>query len=132
MKMITALLLLLTVGTYVAAQTMDTVLIIKKARKFKPSENILVMFEILDTVDAVGKNITMSRSYYFDKQHRISDLRGQLDQKTDELALLRAGARQEEIERKQKLVETKKMELAKNDKSARSRELTQPVVPRCE
>src|SRR5947209_10401312 len=50
---------------------MDTVLIIKKARKFKPSENILIMFELLDTVDAAGKNLTMSRSYYFDKQNRM-------------------------------------------------------------
>lgn len=64
------MLLLLTIGTYVGAQTLDTVLIVKKARKFKPGENILIMFELLDTVDAVGKNITISRSFYFDKQNR--------------------------------------------------------------
>lgn len=76
MKKITVLLLLLAVGTYVAAQSMDTVLIVKKARKFKPSENILIMFELKDTVDASGKNITVSRSYYFDKEKRkISSVR---------------------------------------------------------
>jgi hypothetical protein len=76
MKRITALLLLLSVGTYAGAQTMDTVLIVKKARRFKPSEHIMLMFEVLDTVNASGKNVTMSRSYYFDKQNRtISSVR---------------------------------------------------------
>ena len=76
MKSIIILLLLLTLGTYVGAQKLDTILIVQKARKFKPSEHILIMFEILDTVDASGKNITMSRSYYFDKQRRkISSVR---------------------------------------------------------
>jgi multidrug efflux pump subunit AcrA (membrane-fusion protein) len=60
----------------------------------------------------VAKGEVLARLRDFDKQQRISDLKGQLDQKTSELALLRAGARQEEIDRKQKLVDTKKMELA--------------------
>jgi hypothetical protein len=71
MKRTTVLLLLLATGTYVGAQTMDTFLIVQKARKFKPREHILLMFEVLDTLDASGKNITMSRSYYFDKQNRM-------------------------------------------------------------
>jgi len=71
MKRITFLLLILALGTYACAQKLDTVLIVKKARKFKPAEHILVMFEVLDTVDASGKNIAMSRSYYFDKQLRM-------------------------------------------------------------
>lgn len=76
MKRITVLLLILILGTYVGAQTMDTVLIVKKARKFKPREYILVMFEISDTIDASGKKISMSRSYYFDNQNRtISSVR---------------------------------------------------------
>jgi hypothetical protein len=76
MKRITLLLFLVMVGTYVGAQTMDTVLIVQKARKFKPREHILLMFELLDTLDASGKKITMSRSYYFDKEHRkISSVR---------------------------------------------------------
>lgn len=71
MKRIIVILILLTGGTYVSAQTMDTVLIVKKARKFKPGKHILLMFEIKDTVDASNNNITMSRSYYFDKQNRM-------------------------------------------------------------
>ena len=70
MKRITVLLLLLSLGTYVGAQTLDTVRVVAKARKFKPREHILLMFELLDTVDASGKNITIGRSYYFDKQRR--------------------------------------------------------------
>ncbi|MGZ5220557.1 MAG: hypothetical protein ACXWC7_10770 [Chitinophagaceae bacterium] len=76
MKNIIILLLLLTMGTFVGAQTMDTVLIVKKARNFKPREHLLIMFEVLDTVDASGRKITMSRSYYFDKQRRtVSSVR---------------------------------------------------------
>ena len=76
MKRIAAILLLLTVATYADAQVMDTVRIVRKARKFKPGEHILVMFEVLDTVDPVCKKINMSRSYYFDKQRRtISSVR---------------------------------------------------------
>ena len=70
MKRITVLLLLLVLGIYGGAQTLDTVLIVSKARKFHPREYIMLMFELLDTVDASGKNINMSRSYYFDKQRR--------------------------------------------------------------
>jgi len=83
MKKITALLLLLAGATYVGAQTMDTVLLIQKARKFKPGEHILMTFEVLDTVDIAGKKSTMSRSYYFDKQNRmISSVRETNNPKT--------------------------------------------------
>lgn len=58
-------------GTVVGAQTLDTVRIVSKARKFKPSEYIFMMFELMDTVDAAGKNITLSRSYYFDHKNRM-------------------------------------------------------------
>ena len=71
MKNITALLLLLTVATYAGAQTLDTVTVVSKARKFKPGEHILLMFELMDTMDASGKKITMSRAYYFDKRNRM-------------------------------------------------------------
>jgi hypothetical protein len=71
MKRITVLLMLLIAGTCVSAQMMDTVLIVQKARKFNASEHILLMFEVLDTLDAVGRNVTISRSYYFDEKQRI-------------------------------------------------------------
>lgn len=71
MKKISFLLLLLAVGTYADAQTLDTVVLVSKARKFTPSEHILLSFEIMDTVDASGKKITMSRSYYFDERNRM-------------------------------------------------------------
>lgn len=71
MKRILTVLLLLTVGNSVSAQTMDTVLIVQKARKFNARQHILLMFELLDTVDAFGKNVTLSRSYYFDKKQRM-------------------------------------------------------------
>ena len=70
MKKIILLLFLLPASVYVFAQSLDTVRIVSKARKFKPSEHILLMFEVMDTVDAAGKSITMSRSYYFDEQSR--------------------------------------------------------------
>ena len=75
-KKLTILMLLLSVGTYVGAQTLDTVRIVSKAKKFAPSKHILLMFELIDTVDASGKNTAMSRSYYFDERNRkISSVR---------------------------------------------------------
>src|SRR3982750_2205374 len=71
MKPIAVLVFLLILGKFVSAQTMDTVLIVQKARKFKPREHIMLMFELLDTLDASGNKFTMSRSYYFDKQNRM-------------------------------------------------------------
>lgn len=71
MKNIIVLSLLLTICTYAGAQTLDTVTVISKARKFKPGEYFLLMFELKDTVDAAGKKITMSRAYYFDKRNRM-------------------------------------------------------------
>ena len=70
MKNITLLLLLLGMGTYAGAQMMDTVRIVTKAKKFAPSENILLMFEVMDTVNPTGHKSSMSRSYYFDERNR--------------------------------------------------------------
>ena len=71
MKTITVLFLLLSIGTYAGAQALDTVRIVSKARKFNPGQYIMIMFELKDTVDASGKNVTISRSYYFDKKSRM-------------------------------------------------------------
>ncbi|HVG13699.1 MAG TPA: hypothetical protein VM935_02025 [Chitinophagaceae bacterium] len=71
MKRIIFLLLLLTMGVYVGAQTMDTVRIVSNAKKFRPRENILIMFELMDTLDVSGKKTTVSRSYYFDNKSRM-------------------------------------------------------------
>jgi multidrug efflux pump subunit AcrA (membrane-fusion protein) len=60
----------------------------------------------------VAKGDVLARLRDFDKQQKISELMGDLEAKRSELALLRAGARPEEIDRKEKLVETKRIELA--------------------
>ncbi|PYS16340.1 MAG: hypothetical protein DMG15_02510 [Acidobacteria bacterium] len=60
----------------------------------------------------VMKGDVLARLRDFDKQQKISELAGELQAKQSELALLRAGARAEELDRKQKLVETKRVELA--------------------
>src|SRR3989441_10089431 len=59
----------------------------------------------------VAKGDVLARLRDFDKQQRISQLNGDLASKRSELALLRAGARPEELDRKQKLVETKRVEV---------------------
>jgi hypothetical protein len=71
MKKITILLLLLSLGTFAGAQTMDTVVLVSKAKRFAPSQHILLMFELVDTIDATGAKATVSRSYYFDKRTRM-------------------------------------------------------------
>jgi multidrug efflux pump subunit AcrA (membrane-fusion protein) len=60
----------------------------------------------------VAKGDVLARLRDFDKQQTISELMGDLEAKRSELALLRAGARPEELDRKLKLVETKKVELS--------------------
>jgi hypothetical protein len=85
MKKIAILIFSLAIGTYVGAQTLDTVVLVSKAKKFTPGENILLMFELLDTVDVYGKSVTMSRSYYFDEKNRtISSVREYYDPKKPE------------------------------------------------
>ena len=60
----------------------------------------------------VSKGDVLARLRDFEKQQRISELMGDLEARHSELALLRAGARPEELDRKQKLVETKRVEFA--------------------
>jgi putative peptide zinc metalloprotease protein len=60
----------------------------------------------------VAKGDVLARLRDYEKQQRISELMGDLEAKRSELALLRAGARPEELDRKLKLVETKKVELS--------------------
>src|SRR5438552_1780110 len=60
----------------------------------------------------VSKGDVLARLRDFEKQQKISELAGNLEVKRSELALLRAGARPEELDRKQKLVETKRVELS--------------------
>src|SRR5262249_36102892 len=69
----------------------------------------------------VSKGDVLARLRDFDKQQRISELRGSLEAKHSELALLRAGARPEELDRKVKLVETKRVELANAGKNQEQR-----------
>lgn len=59
----------------------------------------------------VSKGQVLARLQDFDKQQRLSELNGNLESKRHELALLRAGARPEEIDKRQKLVDTKRIEL---------------------
>jgi multidrug efflux pump subunit AcrA (membrane-fusion protein) len=78
----------------------------------RPETSGVIVEMLVREGSRVAKGDVLARLRDFDKQQRISDLKGQLDQKTNELALLKAGSRQEEIDRKQTLVETKKIELA--------------------
>jgi multidrug efflux pump subunit AcrA (membrane-fusion protein) len=78
----------------------------------RPETSGVVVEMLVHEGSHVAKGDVLARLRDFDKQQRISDLKGQLDQKTNELALLKAGSRLEEIDRKEKNVETKKMELA--------------------
>ncbi len=85
MKKITILLLFLAAGTYAGAQTMDTVVLVSKAKKFTPRNHIFLMFELVDTVDVPGNKVTLSRSYYFDERSRkISSVREYFNPKKPE------------------------------------------------
>jgi putative peptide zinc metalloprotease protein len=76
----------------------------------------------------VAKGDVLARLRDFEKQQRISELMGDLEAKRSELALLRAGARPEELDRKQKLVETKRVELGNARRNQEQRnQLTQSL-----
>jgi putative peptide zinc metalloprotease protein len=76
----------------------------------------------------VMKGDVLARLRDFEKQQQISEIAGDLESKRSELALLRAGARSEEIDRKQKLVETKGVELANARRNQEQRnQLTQTL-----
>jgi putative peptide zinc metalloprotease protein len=68
---------------------------------------------------ARGEVIAHLRDY--DKQQKISDLTGELEKQSNQLTLLRAGARQEEIDHAQSLVNTKKVELSNASKTEEQR-----------
>ncbi len=59
----------------------------------------------------VEEGQVVARLRDFEKQQKIYQVTGDLERKRSELALLRAGARPEEIDRKEKLVDTKRVEL---------------------
>jgi multidrug efflux pump subunit AcrA (membrane-fusion protein) len=78
----------------------------------------------------VAKGDALARLRNFEKQQDISELSGELDTKRRELELLRAGARAEEIDRKQKLVETKKVELGNARRNLEQRNQLEQMLER--
>jgi multidrug efflux pump subunit AcrA (membrane-fusion protein) len=78
----------------------------------------------------VLKGDVLARLRDFDKQQKISDLTGQLESKRSELALLRAGARAEEVDRKQKLVDTKRVELSNARRNQEQRKQLEQTLER--
>ena len=78
----------------------------------------------------VVKGDVLARLRDFDKQQRISELSGQLESKRSELALLRAGARVEEVDRKQKVVETKRIELSNARRNLQQRKQLEQTLER--
>src|SRR5438067_1763686 len=77
----------------------------------------------------ISKGDVLARLRDFDKQQRISELTGDLAIRRSELALLRAGARPEELERKEKLIDTRRVELGnagrKQEQPKFARQLTE-------
>lgn len=78
----------------------------------------------------VKKGDVLARLRDFDKQQQISELTGNLESKRSELALLRAGARTEELDRKEKLVETKRVELANARRNQEERNQLEQTLER--
>ena len=78
----------------------------------------------------VLKGDVLARLRDFDKQQKISEFTGQLESKRNELALLRAGARAEEVDKKQKLVETKRIELANASRNQEQRKQLEQTLER--
>src|SRR5262245_40742001 len=60
----------------------------------------------------VRKGDVLARTRDFDKEQKVSELSGEIQEKRSLLDLLRAGPRREEIDQKRKAVETRKVGLA--------------------
>jgi hypothetical protein len=71
MKQLMFFILLCLPGILIHAQRLDTILIVQKAKKIKPRKHILLMFELLDSLDRNGRKTSITRSYYFDKKQRL-------------------------------------------------------------
>ena len=78
----------------------------------------------------VRKGDVLARLSDYDKQDKISELKGDLERKRSELAQLRAGARPEEVDGKQKLVETKRIELTNAKRNEEQRNQLQQTLER--
>jgi putative peptide zinc metalloprotease protein len=78
----------------------------------------------------VAKGDVLARLRDFEKQQTISELRGNLEAKRSELALLRAGARPEEVDRKEKLVETKRVEFSNARRNQEQRSQLEQALDR--
>jgi putative peptide zinc metalloprotease protein len=78
----------------------------------------------------VARGDLLARLRDFDKEQRLSSLNGDLNKKNGELALLQAGARKEEIERKEAVVNTKLMELENVARNQEQRNLLEQSLLR--
>src|SRR5438552_4902574 len=78
----------------------------------------------------VRKGDVLARLSDYDKQDKISELKGDLERKRSELAQLRAEARPEKVDGKQKLVETKRIELANAKRNEEQRNQLQQTLER--
>ncbi len=89
---------------------------------------------IVDMLVREGSRVTkgdlLARLRDFAKQQRISELSGDLETRKTALTLLRAGARAEELDRKQKLVETKRVELGNARRNQEQRNQLAQVLER--
>jgi len=76
----------------------------------------------------VRKGDILARLRDFDKQQKVSQIYGELQEKRSELALLRAGARPEEIDQRQRQVETRQVEFVNARKNQEEMNRLQQVL----
>ncbi|RYY85113.1 MAG: hypothetical protein EOO15_17825, partial [Chitinophagaceae bacterium] len=62
---------LIFLATQLSAQTIDTVFVQGKTKKFVEGKFYLILFEKVDTLDVDGTKTQFSRSFYFDKKNRM-------------------------------------------------------------
>ena len=79
---------------------------------------------------AVRKGDVLARLRDFEKQQQVNDVSGLLQQKRNELALLMAGARPEEIDGKRRLIETRQVEVQNARRNQEQRNQLQQTLER--
>jgi multidrug efflux pump subunit AcrA (membrane-fusion protein) len=125
-----ALLLISFVGYWELKVPAEFRVIARSERTVRAETDGVVVEVLVREGSQVAKGDLLARQRDFEKQQRISELNGDLSRRRSELTLLRAGARAEELDRKQKLVETRRVELANARRNQEQRNQLQQVLER--
>jgi multidrug efflux pump subunit AcrA (membrane-fusion protein) len=109
---VAAAILISLIGRWELKVPADFKVLARSELAVRPETGGVIVEMLVHEGTQVAQGDVLARLRDFDKQQKISGYTGEFEKKRSELALLRAGARPEEIDRKLRLVETKRVEVS--------------------